>query len=166
MPKIPHVRRGFTLIELTVGIGIVMMLTGGIVVNYNRYNDRQKVKQAALTLKNNLRLAQTKASAAEWPLSCVSPGCTCSQLSGYTVSFTGTAYEIRALCSEGLVGTVQSVTLPASVSFASVPPSLTFQVLSRGVAIPSPTIISLTGSAVTYDIQLNPSGDVNDLGFQ
>jgi hypothetical protein len=142
------------------------MLTGSIVVNYNRYNDRQKVKQAALTLKNNLRLAQTKASAAEWPLSCVAPGCICSQLSGYTVSYTGNSYSIRALCSEGLVGTDQSVTLPIGITFATVPPSMTFQVLSRGVTIATPAVISLTGSAVTYDIQLSPSGDVNDLGFQ
>lgn len=166
MPKSPRLHGGFSLIELMVGIGIIFMLTGTVVANYNRFNDRQKVKQASLTLKNNLRLAQTKASSSEWPLSCVSPGCICSQLNGYTVSYTGNTYSTRALCSEGLVGNVQTITLPVGVTFTTVPPSMTFQVLSRGVTIPTAVVITLAGPNATYDIQVNPSGDLNDLGFQ
>ena len=165
MPKMPHARGGFTLIELTVAVGLILLLTGTVIANYNRYNDRQKVKQTALTLKNNLRLAQTKANSAEWPLSCITP-CTCTQLNGYMVSYTGSTYSTRAFCSEGLVGNTETITLPAGITFPTVPPSMMFQVLSRGIAISAPVTISVTGSSVTYDIQVDPSGDVNDLGFQ
>ena len=61
--------KGFTLVELIVAICIAMIVTGLILVNYNTYNDKQRVKQAAYTLKNDLRYIETKASSGEKPQS-------------------------------------------------------------------------------------------------
>ena len=72
--------KGFTLIEILVAVGIAMVIVGGVIVNYNAYNDTQKVKQVAQTLKNNLRFAQAQALAGRKPTS----GCT--TLVGFTVT--------------------------------------------------------------------------------
>ena len=73
--------RGFTLIEMAVAVGISLVIIGGVLSNYNNYNDTQKVKQGAQTLKNNLRFAQGLAFAGKKPTS----GCT--ELEGYRVTF-------------------------------------------------------------------------------
>lgn len=157
-----HDTHGFTLIELLVAISLVLVLAGGIIVNYNRYSDRQRVRQAALTLKNNLRLVQTKALSAEKP----GAPSVCSELLGYEVSFTATSYSWQPRCDEGLTGTTQSVSLATALSFSPTPSALLFRVLTRGLVMDSPTMITITGASVSYRIQVSPSGDIADVGFQ
>lgn len=152
-------KKGFTLIELIVAIGISLLAVGGLIVNYNNYNDNQRLKQAALTLKNNLRFAQTQAVSAKKPAS----GCT--QLVGYTVSFTSGTYAIVGACTEGAVGDVLSVTLPSGITFSPVPSSFIFDVLNRGLVGSDAVTITLAGIAKSYRIQISSGGDINDLGF-
>jgi prepilin-type N-terminal cleavage/methylation domain-containing protein len=152
--------KGFTLIEVVVSVAVALVVTGFIIVNYNSYNDVQALKQAALTLKNNLRFAQSKASTGEKPASC-------SRLSGYTISFTSMSYSIEALCApEGLVGARVAVSLPGGVLFSPIPDSFSFNVLSGGTTLGSTTVLRLVGSGKQYDIQVSPGGDVSDLGMQ
>lgn len=152
-------KKGFTLIELIVAIGISLLAVGGLIVNYNNYNDNQRLKQAALTLKNNLRFAQTQAVSAKKPAS----GCT--QLVGYTVSFTSGTYAIVGACTEGAVGDVLSVTLPSGITFSPVPSSFIFDVLNRGLVGSDVVTITLVGITKSYRIQVSAGGDINDLGF-
>lgn len=152
-------RKGFTLIELIVTVGISLLAAGGLIVNYNNYNDNQRLKQAALTLKNNLRFGQTQAASAKKPTA----GCT--QLLGYTVNFTSSSYSIVALCTEGAVGDVLSVALPTGITFSPVPSPFTFDVLNRGLIGSDAVTIILVGIAKSYRIQVLRGGDINDLGF-
>lgn len=152
-------KKGFTLIELIVAIGISLLAVGGLIVNYNNYNDNQRLKQAALTLKNNLRFAQTQAVSAKKPAS----GCT--QLVGYTVNFTSGSYAIVGQCTEGAVGDVLSVTLPSGITFSPIPSSFIFDVLNRGLVGSDVVTITLAGIAKSYRIQISRGGDINDLGF-
>ena len=152
---------GFTLIEIVVSVGIVLAVIGAIIVNYNSYNDRQTLKQAGLTLKNNLRFAQTKALSGEKPPS----GCT--ELSGWTVTFAGGTYAIQAQCDpEGSQGPGTSVSLPASISFSPVPAALTFRTLSQGTTLVSPVTITVAGFSQTYSLEVSPGGDISDIGLQ
>ncbi len=153
--------KGFTLIELVVSIAIGLFLTGLIIANYNSYNDIQVLKQAALTLKNNFRFAQSKAMSGDKPSQC-------TQLSGYSVTFTDASdYSIQALCApEGLAGASQKVTLPGGVILSPQPGAITFNVLSRGTTLDAPVTITLAGFGKQYDLVVNPSGDVSDLGLQ
>lgn len=155
--------KGFTLIELLVVMGIFLLLTGGILVNYNNFNDVQSLKQVAATLKSNLRLAQAQTLSGQKPTG------SCTELVGYSIGITGNSYSIQALCSpEGLVGTPKTVTLPTGISLSTQPntPTLQFQVWPQGVAIPSSVQLTFTGFAKSYVLELSPSGDINDLGFQ
>ena len=152
--------KGFTLIEVIVTVAVTLVVTGFVIVNYNSYNDRQTLKQSGLTLKNNLRFAQTKALTGQIP-----PTVTCSELSGYVVSFAAKTYSIQATCDpEGIVGNPQNIDLPPSVTFSPVPSPITFNVLSRGTTLTSNQCLILTSLGQFYRISVRTNGDISDIG--
>lgn len=150
--------RGFSLLEMLVVVTISMGVIGAIVVNYNSFNEGQKLRQAALSLKSNFRLAQSRA------ISGLKPSSGCTSLRGYTVTFNQNGYSIQASCTEGLVGQSVDVTLPSSVTFSPVPAALTFAVLNGTAS--SATSITLSGVSNTFELQVSTSGDVNDTGIE
>lgn len=150
--------KGFTLIEILVAVGIAMLVVGGVIVNYNAYNDTQNLKQAAQTLKNNLRFAQAQALAGRKPTS----GCT--TLIGFTVTFASGSYTIQAQCTDGSAGEVKTTTLPAGVSVSPAPSALTFQV-ARG-SIAAAATMTLTSATKSYIVTVSENGDITDGGFQ
>jgi len=153
--------KGFTLVEVIVSVGIAISLIGAIIVNYNAHNDTQTLKQAALTLKNDLRLAQSKALAGEKPAS------DCTELVGYSITFSVGSYSLRAQCSpEGAIGPTTTVTLPSGVTFSPLPSSFTFRVLSRGTTLAGVTPITLMGFAKSYRLEVSTGGDISDKGLQ
>lgn len=153
-------KRGFTMIELIITVSISMLLIGGIVVNYNSFNDTQVLKQAGLTLKNNLRLAQVKATSAEKPES----GCT--QLVGYTLTFSASSYTTQAQCTEGLVGAAVTVVLPSGVTFSPIPTSVTFAALTQTLLSGTPVDVTLQARSKSYLIRVSTNGEVTDVGLQ
>lgn len=152
-------RRGYTLIELLVVIGVMFLLSGSLIANYNGFNDNQKLKQAALALKNTLRGAQSRALSGQKPTS----GCT--QFVGYEISFTETSYSLQARCSDGLAGEVTSITLPSGITFSPVPASILFAVLTGRTNKTTDVSLILLGLAKRYTLLLHPNGDIEDSGF-
>ena len=148
--------KGFTIIELLVMMGIILLLGGGVVAAFNNFNENQRVKQAALAVKSNLRFAQNKALSGEKPSGC-------GTLVGYTVTFAATSYVIQAQCDSGLVGASISTSFPSGVSFVPVPSSLTFAVLTGRIA--GSTSITLSGLNKTYSLTVSGSGNVSTVGF-
>ncbi len=146
---------GFTLIELLVAIAIVLVMTGGVIVNYNTYNDDQRTRQAALTVKNNLRLAQSRAYNGEKPTS------SCTQLQGYRVSFASGSYAIQAQCTEGLAGSPQSYTLDRGITFSPVPTDILFRVLTSGADGDVTVIVIGLNKSVQFTVA--KSGDMSEL---
>jgi len=139
---------GFTLIELVVVATIVLLLTGTIVVRYTTYTNRQRVKQVALNLKSDLRLAQIKAMSGNIPTSAA-----CTLFEGYIVSFTDTSYSLGPKCSEGDSYTEkQTVTLPGAVFIDPIPSSFIFYPLNRGTSLTSDLPIVITGAGITSTV--------------
>jgi prepilin-type N-terminal cleavage/methylation domain-containing protein len=156
--------KGFTLLEVIVSVAIALLLTGFIVANYNTYNDTQKLKQAALTLKNDLRFAQGKALSGDKP---VTDPPSCTQLVGYTLVFYENYYTMQPECTpEGLQAPVTQINLTTGITFSPVPSSFTFRVLSRGTSLGSPVSFILSGNNTQYGIQVSPGGDISDMGIQ
>lgn len=155
--------QGFTLIELVVVVGILLLIGSGVIVNYNAFNENQRVKQVALTLKTNLRLAQTKALSGYKP----QDPYTCNELEGYTVTFTANQYSTQAKCAspDDLQGDVTSVTLPTGITLSALPatPILEFYV-NQGTNLVSDVTITLQGQK-RYAITVSPNGSMNDLGL-
>lgn len=152
-------RHGFTLIELLVVMGVIFLLSAGAIANYNGFDDNQKLKQAALTLKNTVRASQSRALAGEKPTS----GCT--QLVGFEIGFSATSYSLQARCSEGLAGEATTVNFPKGVTFSQVPASIVFQVLTGRTDKTSDISLILLGMAKRYTLLLHPNGDIEDSGF-
>ena len=146
---------GFTLIELLVSVAIVMLITGGVIVNYNSYNDAQKTRSAVLTVKNNLRLAQSRAYNGDRPVD----GCT--ELLGYRATFATATYTIQAQCSEGLAGGTQSYTIESGNTFSPVPSDILFRVLTRGAD--RNVTVAVAGPAQTLQFTVMKSGDMSEV---
>lgn len=154
--------KGFTLIELLVTMGLVLLASGGAIVNYNNFNENQKIKQGALTLKNNLRLIQNKAQSGQKPF-----GVACTTLRGYQVTFNSSSrsYSWQAVCDpQGNVGETALASLPSGVIFESVPASLTYRVLTQGTD--SDAIITLKGMGKRFSLAISRGGDITELGFE
>jgi len=163
-----RMRYGFTLIELIIVVSILLILSFGVLVNYNTYNDRQKVHQAAMTLKADLRYVQSLIVSGQKPVSI------CTTLDAYVVTFNGIAgcasgfecYAITPKCDDALLtDDIRVFTLPKSVIFSTTYSSIEFYPLTRGTNLSAPLIITLTGVGTdnTYSIQVSPSGSVTEI---
>ncbi|MBU1326710.1 prepilin-type N-terminal cleavage/methylation domain-containing protein [Patescibacteria group bacterium] len=151
--------KGFTLIELVIATALLLLLAGSIVANYNNYSDKQRIRQEALTLKNDLRLAQIKAISVQKPAS------GCSGYIGMNVTFSANSYSIQALCSEGLIGDILQHVLPSAVTFNPVPAPLTFRALTHTLTSDATETILLTGASGNYEIRVASNGDITEVGF-
>jgi prepilin-type N-terminal cleavage/methylation domain-containing protein len=156
--------RGFTFIEILVAATIMALTIGTSVAGYSQFNKRQKVKQGALTFKNNLRYVQTRALSAQRPEDYPS----CDILNGYQVAWVSlTTYTFRAMCANGN-GPITTYSLPTNVefvgSFSFV--FLSYQTSSSRVSGPATVQIRQTGTvSPTYKVQVSSSGDIIDGGY-
>lgn len=94
-----NTKKGFTLIELIVVTAIVLSVTGVGTVSYLNYNEKQTLEQSALTIKNNLRLAQQNA------ISRITNEGVCAgkEMAGWCFSpssSTGNQYKIYGSCTD------------------------------------------------------------------
>ena len=156
-------KQGFTLIELLVVIAIMVVVFGLTIASFNSFNRHEQVQQAALNFKTDLRYAQTRAISVDKPSSCAST----DAFVGMEVSFSADAksYTIQHVCQSGVAGTAETVTLPGSVTFQTVPIGFTFHALTKSTDLAGDQTISLGNSGNIYRIQVTTNGEINDLGF-
>ncbi len=148
-------QKGFTLIEILVGMTIIGVLFGIGYVNFRGYSRRQVVSGAGKLLLGDLRLAQQLALSGQKPadVSCTAAG---RFLNGYNFSIiSDSKYKIQAECSGGAVVTLaKEVVLPSGIKVSASPNStVLFKVLGHGT-----NIDAATGSVVftlTQDITNN-----------
>ncbi len=162
-------RKGFTLIELLVVIGITILIFSMGIASFNRFNRRQRLVQAALTLKSALRFTHTKSVSADKPntaedCSPQSLPC-CTTYDGVAVSFTASSYSTRHTCDpEGAVGPTTTVTLPSGITFSSVPASFTY-LRTNETDLASTRTLTLTDGSESYVLTVLTNGTVNDQGI-
>ena len=159
----PGESRGFSLLELLVVVSILVLVIGLSISSFNSFNRRERLKQASLNLKAAIRFAQTRAISADKPASCVASN---ASFVGMAINFTNNSYTVQHVCSDGVAGTDESVTLPPGISFVSVPSSFTYNALTRVTTLSAFQPILLTNSIETYKLQVETNGQVNDLNFQ
>lgn len=151
---------GFTLIEVLVVVSIITFLFSLGIAYYIQFNRRQIVVQAALNVKNSLRMAQNKASSGEKTCSGV--------LDGYEFYFgsTGGKYTCgyRSKCGTNY-GQYVTSELPSPVIISSFPTPnpILFKVLGQGTNIAGSTSIVLQGfndSDNTQTITITNVGEI------
>lgn len=163
------VKSGYSFIELIVIIGILMLVVSGSIASYASFQDKEKVKQAALTLKSNLRLAQSKAVSGEKPvLSNATPSADCKKLMGYVLQFTETYYSIQAQCihsdgTQGNAGSGTTIAIASGMNMIASVPLIQFYPLDQGVS--DNLIVSVSSTTHAYQITVTKSGKIDDNGY-
>jgi Tfp pilus assembly protein FimT len=158
---------GFTLIELLLIFSITALLFSLGIAQYSRFNRRQILNKAKEELISNLRLAQSKASAAEKP----SEGACGDEdeiLSGHQLKFSDDdrSYNILAVCGDDpdeYPEVKEAVFLPEQVFKTSAEDTVFFKVLSQGVVIEDESEymeIRLEGFNETRTITITKSGEI------
>lgn len=152
MKKLLLTISGFTLIELLVVISIIGILFTVGLATYNEFNRRQVLNGAVKTLRNDLRLAQSKSLSGERPSGCS------GVLDGYQVSFTATGYQLSAMCTPPIV--VGNYSLPTNVSLIPVS-AILFKSLAQGVSGFSGSVtITLTAFSRNQSVVVTETGNI------
>ncbi len=126
--------RGFTLFELIVIIGILLLFIGLSLVYYNNYSEGISLQGETKNLSNALALASKKAQVAELAEQCTT-------FLGYRVEITSeSSYELQRCCGSDLLNpqlTVNKVyNLPINIKIvSSIPSTVLYKKLSGGVVI-------------------------------
>lgn len=161
---IPPVRnQGFTLIEIIVVVIILIALLGITIASYSSYNTKQKVKQAALDLKSNLRMARTNAVSGKKPEACAT-----YIFEGYQVNFYLNSYDIIPKCKDAdsfylINDEKKTVELPPGIEFDPIQASIVFHPLTQGVDSSTPNTLTLTDHITSVTLQIDPkTGEVSD----
>lgn len=150
---------GFTLIELLVSLTILLLLVGGGIATFVRFNDRQTLLGAAKELQIALRAAQQKAQVMDKPEGC-------DTLEGYQVSAPIAAPVQVSLIANCTGGDVlrETITLPASISLSSAL-SVTFHVLQGGIDVASTTITLVGPTGQEYQFSMSRGGEIGEGAF-
>jgi len=153
---IVHKSAGFTLIEISIVVSILAMLTTVGIASFVNYSRSQALQSAAYDLKTSLNLAKSRSFSQVKPTSCGN-----QTLDGYKVAIytTSNSYELTALCA-GNVYVVKSTAFPSNIviSADSTSTSFFFPVISGGVVGSGSAI--LTGFGQTRTITVDSIGTV------
>lgn len=165
-------KKGYTLIEILVGISIIGILFAAGYVSFRDFSRRQALLGSAKLLQADFRLAQQMALAGTKPDEL---GCQSNSLDGIRFNITDASpdpsyYVIRAVCgavSDSSNPIIKTVYLPSGIvpNLSQFSPNpLLFKVLGQGTNIPEGTdsVIVLTqeGINVQPTITISSSGDI------
>jgi prepilin-type N-terminal cleavage/methylation domain-containing protein len=150
---------GYTLVEVLVSLTIIGLLFGFGFASFRDFSRRQALEGASRSLKGELRLLQSKASAGEKPA-----GCGASILSTYSFVVSASSYNIIANCSGGVNVTVKTGSLDTGITMASTQNTISFKVLGQGTNILSggSAVITLSqaGTSNTSLITVTAGGEI------
>jgi prepilin-type N-terminal cleavage/methylation domain-containing protein len=157
--KIAHRSEGFTLIELIIVVSIVLLLVGGGMAAFVRFNDRQKVQATVSEVEQLLRIAQTRARVRD---NSDQAACT---LQGYRVVTNGSTVEMRLLCGATKFAVTaptlrDSFTVPSGVTLTSM--QIDFYTLAGSANVTSPVDneIRINGSNSYYMFRIEDTGEI------
>ncbi len=146
-------RRGYTLIELLVGISIIAIIFSIGFVSYREFSRRQALVGILKQVKSDLRLAQQFALTGQKPDGC-------STLSGYKFNRDDSLnYSLIAVCSNGSY-IYKSVSMPTDTTISA--GSVTFKVLGQGTDLSTPLTFTLTNldAGTSGTVVVGIGGDV------
>jgi prepilin-type N-terminal cleavage/methylation domain-containing protein len=154
--------KGYTLIELLVGLSIIGIIFSVGLAGYREFSRRQALTGVSKQLKADLRLAQQLALTGQKP-----DGVACDTLTGYTfnVSVSTSSYSISANCTSTLnIKTspeIKNVSLGTDIQIVSTTAAFQFKGLGQGTNLTSSNTITLTHiSGNTSLILVGIGGDV------
>lgn len=139
-------RSGFTMIELLVVIGIMILIFGGGISAYIRLDRRQSLVNVCKEIEQIARSAQKKARVGDRPEGC-------DRLTAYRVSRTATGPDViglQAICDNGST-TIQEYDVPSVFTVESIG-TMNFRVLHGGL-LEEESLVQVTSSGPNYRCQ-------------
>ncbi len=157
------ISRGYTLIEILVGLTILGLLFGFGFASFRDFSRRQVVSGVGKLIEGDLRLVQQQALSGQKPddVKCDPP----NNLSGYRFTVNSSSqYIASANCSGGVV-VVKTVNLPEGVTISTPSPNpIEFKVLGHGTNIASGLMSTVTitqaGTNNTLNVAVSSSGEI------
>jgi len=141
---------GFTLIEISVVVSILAILTTMGVASFVSYSRSQSLQAAALDLSTTLNLAKSRSFSQVKPPQCVN-----QVLDGYRVIIlsAGNGYELQAICAAN-VYKIREGAFPQNitVSSATTSTSFFFPLISGGVVGAGSVVLSGYGNTRTITV--------------
>ncbi len=166
---------GFTFVELLVVLAIIGLITTIGIASYNSFNEQRVLDKTAYELKNQLRLARSRAISGEKDCeTCGMAGsdgiCGTDDDTGGTSVLDGWYADFANLWIYGSCGSTSFsqktlVEIPAGVSMSvtgSIPTNtLQFKPLGQGTNLTGSVIIEFSGFVTkTSQVTIDPSGEV------
>ncbi len=164
-PTSERSERGYTLIEILVGLTIIGLLFGLGYVNFRDFSRRQAIAGAAKKIQGDLSLTQQLALSGKKPddVRCNAP----NLLSGYNFKIIPPSeYIIEASCTGSIAGvTYKDVTLSTDIAITSSSlNTIFFKVLGQGTNIDDGSRVTLTltqaGTNNTFNIVIESGGNI------
>lgn len=149
------IHKGYTLVELLVGISIVAVVFAVGFVSYREFSRRQSLTGVTKQLVGDLRLAQQLALTGQKPTTG-----SCTTLVGYVISRTSsTSYDLIADCSNADY-VIKTIDMPIDTTISV--GNVTFKVLGQGTDRTSPLTFTITNTStgVSQDITVGIGGDM------
>lgn len=156
-------KKGYTLIELLVGLSIIGLLFGFGYVSFRDFSRRQSLAGTAKKIQGHLRLSQQESLSGRKPdnSACNTP----NSLTGFIFNvYSANAYKIQARCTGGDV-LVRDVELPEGVTIQAPNPNpILFKVVGQGTNIGEGSTATITvvqtQSGNSYQVIVTSSGEI------
>ncbi len=148
-------QKGFTLIEILVSITILLLIVGGGIAAYTRFNDRQQLVQSAKNMQSSFRLAQKKSRAGDKPEAC-------NRLEGYSIQGNSgeSVLQVFANCKDGTKALSSTIDLVGESTTLSQDVDLVFHVLSKGVTGTTGDIV-IESNFYAYSMRVTEGGEIS-----
>lgn len=146
------VKQGFTLIELLVVITLFGITSSLITASYITFERNQRIRNAAQTLKNDLRFAQNKALAGDKGANSECP--LTSTLVGWYATFITTqtsSYTYAGTCKDTQTG----VETPFSSKIVNFPSGVTLHSIEIGGSLLSGTVVKVLFKPLATGVSLH-----------
>lgn len=147
--------KGYTLIELLVGISIVLIIFSVGFASYREFSRRQALVGILKQVKADLRLAQQLSLTGQKP-----SGVTCATLVGYKFFRSDSLnYKLIADCTNA-DHEIKNVVMPENTTISA--GSVTFKVLGQGTDLTSPLTFTITNTtaATSGTVTVGIGGDI------
>ena len=156
--------KGYTLVEVLVSLTIVGLLFGFGFASFRDFSRRQQLTGVARSIKGEIRLVQSKASAGEKPDNANCSGTNTLSSYGFQI-VNSTSYKVVANCLGGSVD-IWDVpkSLPDGISMSPASGTISFKVLGQGtnIAAGGSVVITFTqaGTNNTSLVTVTSGGEI------